>query len=177
MIRTDRLIRVETDGFLLPDKIARQGLLILRDRITQPLNADLFSRFAPQLPGNVVNVFKGRSAEDVIPVTLDTIGDVNFSVTAADLRQPLADFSAKFLAPACMVLAEQIDTHILAAGPGAQFVCAPQVLHDGMFGENETMDGLSLRVVYQFELSTLEFTVSTDILFGVHPAVPEMKVA
>ncbi|KZM68135.1 P22 phage major capsid protein family protein [Nocardia terpenica] len=119
--------------FLTPQLIAQQALATLYESLVMvPLvYTDISSEFTAQKPGNTIMVRKPavfqaqnfvqgsgiqlQSAnEGNIPVTLNQVADVSFSVTSQELTLSIVNFDEQLLTPACMALAEKIDRDILS---------------------------------------------------------------
>lgn len=118
---------------LTPSVLARTSLATLYET-TQMLPlvyTDVSSAFATAKVGNTVNVRKPatftaalfdravgivpqNATETAIPVVLDKIADVSFTVTTEDLTLKISDFAAQFLDPAMEAIAQHIDKAILA---------------------------------------------------------------
>lgn len=58
------------------------------------------------------------AVETSFPVTLDTILDVSFAITAEELTLKVDDFSGRFLDPAAMAIAQKIEQTLLALAVG-----------------------------------------------------------
>lgn len=118
---------------LTPSVLARQSLATLYET-TQMLPlvyTDVTSAFATAKVGDTVNVRKPavftanlfdrgvgivpqNATESAIPVTLDKIADVSFTVTTEDLTLNISDFAAQFLDPAMEAIAQHVDKALLA---------------------------------------------------------------
>lgn len=118
--------------FLTPDVIANQALATLQDSLVmRPLvYTDLSQEFASAKVGDTVNVrkpavFTGKrfdrsrgieiqnATEDNIPVKVDQISDVSFTVTTEELAMNIEDFDTQLLTPAMEAIATDIDKAIL----------------------------------------------------------------
>jgi hypothetical protein len=118
---------------LTPSVLARQSLATLYET-TQMLPlvyTDVSSAFATAKIGDTVNVRKPatftaslfdravgivpqNATETSIPVQLNKIADVSFTVTTEDLTLKIMDFAAQFLDPAMEAIAQHVDKAILA---------------------------------------------------------------
>lgn len=118
---------------LTPSVLARQSLATLYET-TQMLPlvyTDVSTAFATAKVGDTVNVRKPAvftasefnravgivpqdATETSIPVTLNKIADVSFTVTTEDLTLKISDFAAQFLDPAMEAIAQHVDKAILA---------------------------------------------------------------
>lgn len=157
------------------DAVAQASVKAVRELIKQPLNAATTIEFGPRRLGDIVEVCKPGTEDEMIAVTLAYHKDVSFVVTSEDLTLPFNEFLDKFLMPAIDALAEAIGRSMAAAGPGAQFVSAPLPVLDEWPGAVATLDGISLRVILWYDMNRHETVMSIDVLYGV--AVAESAVA
>jgi hypothetical protein len=118
---------------LTPSVLARQSLASLYET-TQMLPlvyTDVSSAFTTAKIGDTVNVRKPavftanlfdravgivpqNATEGSIPVKLDKIADVSFTVTTEELTLKISDFAEQFLDPAMEAIAQHVDKAILA---------------------------------------------------------------
>ncbi|HEX9228361.1 MAG TPA: P22 phage major capsid protein family protein, partial [Arthrobacter sp.] len=85
--------------------------------------------FTANVFDRAVGIVPQNATETAIPVKLDKIADVSFTVTTEDLTLNISDFAEQFLDPAMEAIAQHVDKAILAlrddvvqtAGTGAGF--------------------------------------------------------
>lgn len=118
--------------FITPDQIAKQAMASLSETLVMKnlVHTDLSAEFTSAKIGNTVNIRKpavftskkfdrkkGIEIQDAnegsIPVKLDQLEDVSFSVTDEDLALEIEDFDAQLLTPAMEAIAVGIDTSLL----------------------------------------------------------------
>lgn len=121
-----------TNTFLTPSVIARQALATLYEStIMLPLvYTDLTQEFAQAKIGDTLNVRKPavftvnlfdrvvgivpqNATEGSVPVVLDKIPDVSFTVTDEDMSLKIEDFDTQLLTPAMEAIAQHVDTAII----------------------------------------------------------------
>lgn len=120
--------------FLTPSVIAQQALATLYEStIMLPLvYTDLSQEFATAKIGDTVNVRKPavfeaklfnrgtgievqNATEESIPVVLNRIPDVSFTVTDEDMSLDIDDFDTQLLSPAIEAIAQHVDIAIIQA--------------------------------------------------------------
>lgn len=120
------------NSLLTPDIIAKQALATLHETLVmKPLvHTDYSKEFTSAKVGDTINIRKPATfvsktfnrangieiqdaTEGSIPMKLDRLEDVSFSVTAEDLTLEVQDFDEQLLTPAMQAIALGIDTSIL----------------------------------------------------------------
>lgn len=120
------------NSFLTPDIIAKQALASLSETLVMKnlVHTDYSAEFTSAKVGDTINirkpaVFKSQqfdrskgiqiqdANEGSIPVKLDKLEDVSFSVTDEDLALEIEDFDSQLLTPAMEAIAVGIDTSLL----------------------------------------------------------------
>jgi hypothetical protein len=119
--------------FITPSTLAPRALATLYEQMAMmPLVwTDLSSAFGPQKVGNTVNIVKPATfvaqefdratgivvqdaTETTIPVVLNHLADVSFSITSEQATMSLDNIETQLIAPAMEAIAQKIDKAILA---------------------------------------------------------------
>lgn len=116
--------------FLTPDIIAREALMVLRNNAVMAnlVHRDYSSEFVGKV-GDTITIRKPASFEAKefngnievqdanetgVPVKMDKLLDVSFSVTSAQLSMEIEDFSKQLLEPAMQAFGNKVDALLLA---------------------------------------------------------------